>query len=90
MTEHVQFKYWRDSLIRQAQLYSTLGNLSIEQYLPGTLHPLLLHVSLTNRDVTQQAVKLKMVSGILTYLLQSTRAAFKPFGSRSNLSTVWT
>ena len=74
---HVKINnYWKDRLIKQAELYSSLQHLSITLYNPGKVHPLLRIGQDQDpvRQANRMAVKLKLVTG--TYMLQSTRSAF--------------
>ena len=73
---HSRYQYWKNRLIRQAELYTSLQYLSVNHFNPGTVHPL-LRIKPNHdpvRQANRMAVKLKRVTG--TYMLQSTRSAF--------------
>ena len=71
--------FWINFISQMVELYSTLQYLQSDSVHPGSLHPLLLNNITSYRDITRQAVKLKMVTG--TYMLQSTRAVFNHLGN---------
>ena len=66
--------HWRNRILYDADLYSSLQYMDTTMFKPGTLHPIVDIDSPSSRDVTRLAVKLKMITG--TYLLQSNRASF--------------
>ena len=66
--------HWRNRILCDADLYSSLQYMDTTMFKPGTLHPIVDIDSPSSRDVTRLAVKLKMITG--TYLLQSNRASF--------------
>ena len=66
--------HWRNRILCDADLYSSLQYMDTTMFKRGTLHPIVDIDSPSSRNVTRLAVKLKMITG--TYLLQSNRASF--------------
>ena len=67
-------QYWRNRIINDCQLYSSLNYLNVEAYQPGQIHQILKITGNPARESTRLATKLKVVTD--TYILQSKRARF--------------
>lgn len=65
--------YWKEKLLRQKEMYSSLNYLSSNYHL-GKTHPIVNLPFANPSDIPRIATRLKIVTG--TYLLQTNRAAF--------------
>ncbi len=64
---------WRNSIISQAELFSSLTRLS-KYFTPGKCHPAIVPYESSSRDVNRLPVKVKILTG--TYILQTNRVKF--------------
>ena len=65
---------WRDRVIEDSKLYSSLTYLNCDSYQPGKTHTLLQIITDPIRETTRLSVKLKLVTD--TYILQEKRSRF--------------
>ena len=66
--------YWKDRVITDSELYSSLAYLNCDSYQPGKIHRLLQINTDPTRESTRILVKLKLVTD--TYILQDKRSRF--------------
>ncbi|KAK3108656.1 hypothetical protein FSP39_012687 [Pinctada imbricata] len=68
------YEYWKQRLVSNARLYSSLRYLSYDQFTPGRTHPIVSLCIGATREVPRLAIQVKLATG--TYILQANRAAF--------------
>ncbi|MCG8046395.1 MAG: reverse transcriptase domain-containing protein, partial [Candidatus Thiodiazotropha endolucinida] len=66
-------KYWRERILSQSILYSSLKYLA-KLYTVGRCHPAITPYQHSNRDINRIPTKCKVITG--TYILQTNRAKF--------------
>ena len=66
-------KYWTEHISKISKYHSTMKWINISDYNNGNIHPALLSVQTSSKDISRTSIKLRILTG--TYYLQSNKAA---------------